>query len=257
MISVPDGPAAEPEELLGQLQRRLHVWITEPRSDPGMAWTAATEGLLTDEERARHRRFMREADRDLFLSARVLVRRTLSRYCDIAPAEWTFRRNQFGRPEISNRDAPSGLRFNLSHTEGMVALMVHDVADGGVDVERLGRVTDLPSVARLAFAGIEQQQLEALPDAQHQGRFYRLWTLKEAFIKATGQGLSMPLKDFWFSWSDDGSFTLDCRESIEREPRAWTFTVRQPSAHHVLATAYRSGVGRPVPEVDLRRVTLT
>lgn len=253
----PRALSADPDELLARLQRRLHVWVAEPLGDPSGAWTATNEHLLSDEERARHRRLMRAEDRDLFLSARVLVRRTLSRYCGIAPAEWTFQRNQYGRPEISNRDAPGGLRFNLSHTQQMAALMVHDDADGGVDVERLGRVASLPSVSRTAFASIEQEQLAALPDAQQQARFHRLWTLKEAFIKATGRGLSLPLKDFWFAWSDDGSIRLGCRESIDLEPSAWTFTVRQPSAHHVLATAYRSGVGRPAREVELLRVTLT
>src|SRR5215208_1046769 len=106
--------------MLAQLNGRLHVWIAEPPRDPGADWIAANEPLLSADERARYRTFVRAADRDLFLAARVLVRRSLSRYSDIAPAEWIFRRSRHGRPEIANPAAPTGLRFSLSHTPGMI-----------------------------------------------------------------------------------------------------------------------------------------
>lgn len=82
----------------------------------------------------------------------MLPRSTLSRYGEIEPAAWTFRINQHGRPEIGNPDAPAGLRFN-SHTSGMIALLVHDHADGGLDVECLRRLDDFSGVARLALTG--------------------------------------------------------------------------------------------------------
>jgi 4'-phosphopantetheinyl transferase len=140
----------------------------------------------------------------------------------------------------------------------MVALMVHDAADGGVDVERLGRVTSMSSVARTVFAPVERDELLALGEEQREARFYRLWTLKEAFAKATGRGLSLPLRDISFSGGggDEEPITLGCREAIEPQPSAWAFTVRQPSPRHVLATASRSAGGRPPREVELFRVGL-
>ena len=243
--------------MLAQLGRRLHVWIAEPPREPGAAWVAEHEPMLSAEERARHRRFARTADRDLFLASRVLLRTTLSRYGDIEPSGWTFRRGPHGRPEIANPQSPPGLRFSLSHTDGMVALMVHDDADGGIDVERVGRVASTASVARTAFAAIERDALLALPRDQRDARFYRLWTLKEAFAKATGRGLSLHLDEIWFADTGEETITLGCRESIEPDPSEWAFTVGRPSAHHVLATACRSGRGRPAREVELRRVSLS
>jgi 4'-phosphopantetheinyl transferase len=238
-----------------ELESRLQVWITEPPSDPDPAWTAAAESLLSDDERVRYRRFAREDDSHAFLAARVLVRRTLSRYCDLAPADWTFRQHRNGRPEIANPEA-AGLRFNLSHTDGMLALLVHDDADSGVDVERLGRIASVPSVAPAVLATPEQNELTALPPEQQEAAFYRLWTLKEAFVKATGEGFSLRLKDLWFARSADGAITIRASESLQLDPGAWTFTVMRPTPQHFLATACRSGEGRPPREVELLRVSL-
>jgi 4'-phosphopantetheinyl transferase len=252
----PPRASAQPDAMLAQLRRQLHVWLTEPRQDPTAEWIAANEALLSSEERARHRRFARAADRNLFLASRVLVRRTLSRYGDLEPAAWSFRRDRQGRPEIANAGSPRGLRFSLSHTRGMIALMVHRDVAAGVDVERFRRVASLPSVARTVFATAERNALFALPREEQEARFYRLWTLKEAFVKATGRGLSLPLKDFWFVWSDDDAVRLLCRPSIDPDPIAWAFTLWRPLPHHVLATACRPGEGQPAPQVELLRVSL-
>ena len=238
-----------------ELESRLHVWIAEPPSDPDSAWIAAAESLLSDDERARYHRFVRDDDRHAFLAARVLVRRTLSRYADVAPADWAFLENGHGRPEIANPGA-AGLRFNLSHTDGMLALLVHDDADSGVDVERLGRIASVPSVAPAVLATPEHDELTALPPEQQEAAFYRLWTLKEAFVKATGEGFSVRLKDLWFARSADGAITIRASESLHLHPTAWTFTVQRPTPHHFLATACRTGEGQPARAVELLRVSL-
>jgi 4'-phosphopantetheinyl transferase len=252
----PTGDAVEtPADLLAQLSHRLHVWIAEPPAGR-VGWDAADLELLAADERDRHQRFRRAADRDLFLAARVLLRTTLSRYGEIEPAAWAFQSNMHGRPEIGNPDAPSGLRFNLSHTSGMIALLVHDHADGGIDVECLGRLDDFSGVARLALTEAEREGVTRLRPGQQEVAFYRLWTLKEAFAKATGRGLSLPIKDFWFTGLDEGPIRLGCRESIDPDPAAWSFTVRSPSDRHVLATAYRGGESGADREIQLRRVDL-
>ena len=244
-----------PATLLAQLPHRLHVWIAEPPAGRA-TWDAVGRELLSADERDRHQRFRRAADRDLFLAARVLVRTTLSRYCEIEPAAWTFRSNQHGRPEIVNPDAPAGLRFNLSHTAGLIALLVHDQADGGIDVESLGRLDDFSGVARLTLTEAERAGVARLPPERREVAFYRLWTLKEAFAKATGRGLSLPVKDFWFTALDEGPIRLGCQEAIDPDPAGWRFTVRYPSDRHVLATAHRTGPAPADREVRLRRVFL-
>jgi len=244
--------------MLDQLHAQLHLWIArfpaagDPSTvDAEILVSPRDEHLLSDAERRRHRRYIRAADRDAFLVAHVFLRRTLSCYIDVAPDAWTFESNRYGRPEISNRWSPPGLRFNLSHTDGMVVVLVHDDVDGGVDVERTDSVENLVPVADTVFAESERLALLRLPADEQRARFYRLWTLKEAFIKAKGMGLSLPLKDFWFSVDDPMAPRLRCLDSIDRYPEAWDFTVCDPSPHHALAVACRSGIDQPAREVKV------
>ena len=127
-----------------------------------------------------------------FLVAHVLVRTTLSRFCQVPPAAWTFGQNGHGQPETTNEDAPRGLRFNLSRTPSTVALLVNADADACVDLEDGGRVTDPLVVARAAFSSVEQRELRALPRDQQESRVDDAWTLKKAFAMATARGLTLP-----------------------------------------------------------------
>ncbi|MBV1893979.1 MAG: 4'-phosphopantetheinyl transferase superfamily protein [Ilumatobacteraceae bacterium] len=243
-------------EMLGLLSEQLHLWIVPISGPLDPSWVAANEVILSEEERGRHRRYRRASDRDLFLAAHAVVRHVLSRYASIPPGEWVFETNQYGRPEIANLGVPRGLRFNLSHTDGMIALIVHDEVDTGVDVERVGRLDDLHSVSKTVFADSERSDFLALSEADQTERFYRLWTLKEAFIKAKGMGLSLPLKDFWFESVGPSSVTFSCREEVEPDPAAWHFTIAQPSPHHRLATACRSGSDRHPRKVESLSISL-
>jgi len=181
-----------------------------------------------------------------------MVRRVLSSYLDRPPEWWEFETNRHGRPEISNAGVPPGLRFNLSHTRGFVAIIVHDEIDAGVDVERTDRVRNLRGLAKRVFAEPERDELLALDPLALEERFYQLWTMKEAFIKAKGKGLAIPLDAFWFEGDAESEFTLRCREDVDEDPGSWSFTLHKPTPAHVLATACRSGSNaRPVALRDL------
>ena len=218
----------------------LHLWAgaveraTTTVSDDSTA-------LLSADERVRAQRFRRAEDRHRFVHAHVAVRRTLSRYAPIRPEDWTFAAGQNGRPEITNADAPAGLRFNLSHTQGMVAIVVNRAFDAGVDVEVVGRVAGLEAMSRTSFTRAERAALLALPDAEQPLRFARTWALKESFVKAMSTGLTTPLRDVGFDLSEPGSIGFDCAPAIDPEPAAWSFTVGEPTDRHVLATAARLG----------------
>lgn len=231
--------------MFAQLDTHPHLWILTLDAAHDAQWIAEHEPLLSDKERARYERYLRPDDRHLFLAAHVFARQTLSRYAPIAPADWTFSTNRDGRPEISHAGSPPGLRFNLAHTTGMVAMLVHDEADGGVDVEHLGNVDDPYGMSRTVFADAERSDYLAIPDELREVGFYKLWTLKESFIKAKGKGMAMPLKDFALIGLDDFDIRVECGAEIEPEPGAWHFTVHQPSAQFVVATAYRAGASGP------------
>jgi len=237
-------------ERFDQLSDRLHLWVAETRRLADEE-SARSERMLSTDERDRCQRYLRPADRALFLLAHVAVRSILSTYSSIRPDVWTFETRDHGRPEITNAEAPKGLRFNLSHTEGMIAVLVHRDVDAGVDVERMGRVSDHESVARSSFSAAEFAAFMELPTAQRELAFTRLWTLKEAFIKATGMGLATGLKRFSFVPTDLGSIGFTCDSAVDVHPDAWSFTTRSPSASHVVATACRPGIGTPARAVDV------
>jgi 4'-phosphopantetheinyl transferase len=155
------------------------------------------EGLSAG-ERERHARFRFETDRDVYLVAHSLVRRMLSRVTGAAPLALEFVAGEHGRPEIVAPGPAAAFRFNLSHTHGLVACAVTRAADIGVDVEYVERKVELMSVANHVFSPREVEGLTSLSGGAQRERFFELWTLKEAYIKAIGKGLSAPLRSITF-----------------------------------------------------------
>lgn len=230
--------STSPEDRLASLGQRLHLWLI----DSDAVVSIADSNLLNRDEVRRWNRYLRSEDRDLFLVAHVFTRRVLSLYADVAPGEWAFSTNEYGRPEIAGPEHP-GLRFNLAHTNGMVAVLVHDETDAGVDIEQIGRVEDPLAMAANVFADQERALLQGLGPAELDARFSRLWTLKESFIKAKGMGLAIPLKDFWFSVDVPPPIRMDCLAGVDPEPGTWQFAIVEPAPNYVVAVA-RSAPGR-------------
>jgi 4'-phosphopantetheinyl transferase len=216
----------------------VHVWYCryDPAPDPRLA--ARYEALMTDEERARCARFHFERDRHLFRVTRALVRTTLSRYGTCEPTAWRFGANEYGRPHISG--PVDGPHFNLSNTHGLVACAVAPHERIGVDVENTTRKTEPLQIADRFFSRDEVAALKALPATRHRERFFALWTLKEAYIKARGMGLAIPLGEFSYSL-DDGAIRIRFGDKIEDTPQTWHFALTQASEQHVLAVATGAG----------------
>jgi 4'-phosphopantetheinyl transferase len=179
----------------------VHVWTVDPEElcDPGrlqlyLSWLSASE-------RERRARFAFERDRHTFLVSRALVRSALSLYRPVDPATWEFLQDGYGRPAIAGPQGQSGLHFNLSHTEGMVACAIGAQREIGIDVENIERSAPAGEIARYAFAASEREALAALPEPERRRRFFEIWTLKEAYIKARGLGLAIPLDSVCFDLS--------------------------------------------------------
>jgi 4'-phosphopantetheinyl transferase len=160
---------------------------------------ARDAALLTAGQHARSRR-LRSADRRRdFVAAHGLLRRTLSRVRPLEPAEWRFEVGPTGKPAVvaAQRGDPP-IAFNLSHTCGLVACIVSAGSSVGIDVERTDRDIDSDAIASRFFDPAEAAHLRTLADGARRCRFVELWTLKEAYVKAVGSGLSMPLRDCVF-----------------------------------------------------------
>ena len=184
--------------------------------------------LMTEGERARCLRLVRDVDRRTFAITRALVRRSLSGYGPTAPADWHFVTNQHQCPFVDPVQAGTPpLQFNLSHTHGLVALAVTRGHRVGVDVERVTRVVDL-AVADRHFAPAEVRDLRRLPAEEQPVAFFEYWTLKEAYIKARGM-----------SWP--------CRSAPSRSPCSRRWHRPLPSCPASTTCRAAGSSGRPGP----------
>lgn len=220
------------DELLAPHQ--VHLWHAfTPQQDEAL--NALQLGLLTPEERTRMARFHFERDRHRYLITRALVRTVLSRYAPIAPADWIFEPGPHGRPYITNlHPLAQQLRFNLSHTDGLVVLAVTTGREVGVDTESTARTAPL-EVADRFFSRQEAQALRALPAAEQAHRFWELWTFKESYIKARGLGLSLPLSKFSLQLDADARVDIGFDDGLDDSPARWRFWQLRPDADHLVA----------------------
>ncbi len=189
--------------------------------------------LLSPAERTRYQSFHYDHHRQEYLAAHTLLRLALSQYAPIAPAAWTFALDPDGKPHLTNPGAP---HFNLSHTKKLVACAIGRLPQIGIDVEYIDGNTDLLEIARTAFSPSEYTTLHNAPVHDRRSIFYRLWTLKEAYIKADGRGMSLPL----------GSFTIHLTPfihltSADGQPQAgWQFQNCQSTTSHELSLAIKT-----------------
>lgn len=176
--------------------RGIELWCTflEDIRDPNL-W-ARYRALLTPAELTRQERLRFEKDRLRDLATRALVRTVLSRYAPVAPEEWRFAAGPHGRPRIAGASPPP-LEFNVSHAHELVVVAVAARRLIGVDIEDLERRANTAHLDRY-FAPGESAALRALPEGEQRRRFFELWTLKEAYLKATGVGLTQPLDSIVF-----------------------------------------------------------
>lgn len=224
----------------------ITVWTAALDAIPEACWPRFAS-LLDAGERERAARFLFERHRRQFVAAHALKRLMLSAAAGATgPADWTFEAGAHGKPKLTGKRGP---HFNISHCEGLVACAVSETVEIGVDVERLERPAPL-ELAGHYFAAAECTLLSALPQAQRPLGFFRLWTLKEAYIKATGLGLAQTLGDFAFSFEP---LRVSFTDPALGDAAAWQFrqTTVGPETH-VLALAWR---GAPLP-VDITPVAL-
>ena len=210
-------------------------------TDSAEAWQHrdAYLALMSADEHERMARLVFDRDRRRFLLTRALVRTMLSRYAPVKPAEWQFIENVHGRPEILDPPARvPDLRFNISHTDGLIACAVTIGREVGVDVEHIGRRLT-HDVAGRFFAPREVEDLKKLPDDEQQRIFFDYWTLKEAYIKARGFGLALPLADFAFTLAPPAAPRITFEPTLDDDAETWQFTQDWPTPHHRLGLAVR------------------
>lgn len=225
---------------------QVHVWTTSTNEADTAARLVQYRGLLSAEEASRCDRLASPASRARFLIARAMARTMLSRYVPLNPAAWRFRITEHGRPEIA--ELPPGapdLRFNLTHTEGLVACAVVVGREIGLDVEHVGRAVSDAIVERF-FSPQEIADLRNVPTDQQHLAFFDYWTLKEAYIKARGDGFRLALRQFAFRCQPDRAPVISVAPELQDDPTSWQFAQFWPTPDHRMALAVRR-IGDDLP----------
>lgn len=213
----------------------VHVWMASLDALP------AEEMLvrLSADERARAERFCFEADRRRFVAGRGLLRGLLGLYLDVDPRGLRFAYGRRGKPSLATADR---LRFNVAHSGGLALLAFARDRELGVDIERERPLPEANAIAERYFSAREGAELRRLPETERAGGFFRCWTRKEAFIKATGEGLSQPLDAFDVSFASGEPARLLRVEGRPEEGGRWWLQDLAPAPGFAGALAVE---GRP------------
>lgn len=212
----------------------IHIWRVPLNQSSER--TVRLQQVLSSDERAKAERFHFDKDRNQFVQARAALRFILSEYLNVDsedlfaippsmfanPRTLEFSYGPQGKPALANEHADSRLRFNLSRREGLALVAVTRGREIGVDVELVD--TDLPifEIAATSFSETEFSTLRTLSEDMHAAGFYNCWTRKEAYVKARGEGLSFPLKQFDVSLTPGAAaMLLNVRDNVDEVDR-WT-----------------------------------
>lgn len=216
---------------LGEMDLDIWLCYDEKLSE---AQLVDCQAILSGAEKAKGLRFAFEADRRRYLVARSMTRQLIGGYLGIHPSVCAFELNEYGKPFVrGDQQASPPISFNVSHTAGLIVLAVARQGSVGVDVENVSTRPAPLEIASQYFAPSEVAQLQSSTHLEKGLRFFEFWTLKEAYIKARGMGLSIPLQSFSFAIDEDGK---QLRFSPPTDDRAqWAFRQLKPTHDHVIA----------------------
>jgi 4'-phosphopantetheinyl transferase len=217
--------------------------------------TARFRRLLADDELERAGRFAFEDLRQSFTLARGALRILLGRSLSVTPDSIRFTYGGKGKPSLA---APGRLRFNVSHSDRLVLIAATLDCEIGVDIEKIRPATDVHEIAARFFCAEENVDLMSLAADQREAAFFRCWTRKEAYIKATGDGLSAPLDRFAVSLGPGAAARMVHIGGDADEAAAWTLHDLAVEPEYAAALAYRDSprgiqMSRPLDPAELLR----
>jgi len=230
-----------------------HLWFfdTETLQEPSAThqWLA----LLPDHERIRYAAFGTSAARREYLGTRALARTALAHYSGRPAESLRFEADQLGRPQMTSPEMP-GLCFSLARTRELAVGLFAFGHDVGVDVELVAPI-EAVAMAGHFFSGEELAELSSLEEAERLSRFYELWTLREAYLKARGVGLDLPLDQLVFHPTPSGGARGEFGPAIRDNPAHWQFELTWLTSRHLAATCIRrppSGAPTRISHFDAR-----
>src|SRR5437867_4021326 len=215
----------------------VHVWCAD--LDITTETFDRLSATLADDERDRSSRFRFQRDRRHFIVAHGVLRELLGHYLRTEPGRIGFVYGAFGKPDLSPGFG-GRLKFNLSHSAGLALIAIAAESDVGVDLEFLRAQSDYAELARQFFSAAEVDQLGAIPDHLYAEAFIGCWTKKEAYVKARGRGLALPLQSFTVPLTSDpaqGPATLQATSNEIDQAMRWSVHTLRPAPGYIGALA--------------------
>jgi len=218
----------------GLSEGEVHVWravLVQPNPVVQELWHALDQG-----ERDRAEQFRFQRDRERFIVAHGLLRTILGGYLGVAPRQLSFCYGAHGKPALAP-ERGAALSFNLSHAHELALYAITRERAVGVDIEHMRPgIADI-AIAERFFSPHEVAALQALPNAERGLAFFTCWTRKEAYIKARGEGLSLPLDQFEVSLTPGAPAALLDVADDQRERDRWELQALDPGPGYVAALA--------------------
>lgn len=208
-------PPASINQDSGLKKNAVHLWLLDIDQFTAPHYTRA-EQMMSSDERDRAQKFIR--GKDEYVASRWLLRKVLARYIGVTPDEVSFLRTDKGKPYLPHSD----IHFNLSHSSHWALLAVGRIELIGVDIEAIRTTRDLPGIAESYYHPEEYSRLRELENAAQTDYFYRLWTLKEAFLKAIGTGISAGLEKIQFE-HDGNNISARIAPELDQGTGEWHF----------------------------------
>lgn len=231
MAAQPWQPAAhQPPPPLDQ----IHVWRIDLDADPVLP---GGESVLSPDETARASRLLQEHQRARFIAGRSAVRMLLARYLGGAPQTLGFHYGPRGKPALADAASQPALFFNYSNSRNLGLLAVSTGREVGIDIEYRHRGISVMPLARHILSGSEALAFQRLPPMQRKAALLATWTRKEAYVKALGIGLALPLKSFSVAVEDDEAAALLQLDDGSGNLRSWKFAPLAAHPDHLACLA--------------------
>jgi len=234
-MTVLEHPWRPPPADLTLSSNDVHVW--HATLDQPVTCVQQLARTLSDDERMRAGRFYFEQDRKRFIVGRGVLRAILGRYVGIEPSRLQFCYGSQGKPYLAERFDGGTLRFNLAHSHELALYAFTRRREIGIDLEHVCAEVACEPIAARFFSPRESATLRALPATVKQKAFFTCWTRKEAYIKARGEGLSLPLDQFDVSLAPGEPATLLNMRGDPLEASRWSLQELIPSPGYVAALA--------------------
>lgn len=200
--------------------KQVHVWCACLKLP--MSQVRILNEMLDDDELKRALRYKFVKDYKRFIVSRGLLKIILSRYIHIDPGQICLRYNSFGKPMLNERIGRNYIHFNLSRTDDLALFAITKDRKIGVDVESINLDIEIEGIVERFFSSDEVTALRSLPVELRHKAFFQCWTCKEAFIKAKGKGLTIPLDSFSISLNPEKSPDLVCSKFCADEASRWS-----------------------------------